>query len=1025
MDALESLSNILNEVAENPLDVSIHARHIKLAQSLEGMEAEAVSAMEMMTDFVAAGDEVWLPLINAKEKALDLETEGGVEELLELYAHAEADYMSIPILQKHLELLIERHALYTSGEQLKPSTLGDVFSTTWTREAINEVVKKAVGHLTQSHKLWDAQRDWELEMLEASSKSERISSVEHVQALHLVRLRQPHSNIEETFQSYSSFTTNYLPPDQYEPLLVSASKIRGQSTRNYDRREPKEQALSQTGNSLEAYNLYTQYERKANHPDLFVTRGTYERAIAEAAKRRFNGEAGAEEVLRIFWSGYCDALRILEAGMDAELEIYRRAVRSVPGSGEVWARYIRFSERVSGSPEDIEDLETVAEIFNRAIDTKLLQSNIDQLAPVILARAGYEKRQLEVDSGDEDALPTLIGVVESGIAMAHQASETIDPKLRLEKFLAQIYEDAELVDSALDVWRNAVKHSQSSYLLWLNYTDALIKHRQFDEARKTFVAIPIKHVDWPEAIWEAWISFEHRHGSLPQIESCLDKVEKAQNIRNAKIAKDAQAEYAAMQIIAEAQASVPVAAAPIPQVVLHKEGDARMDVDQPAPERGTKRSAEEEVPLEGHKKARIEHKPPPMKRDRENATVFVADLPRRVTDDDLKTLFKDCGNVREVKITDLSEALVATVEFFDRDSVPAALTKDKKRIHEQEISVHLAWRSTLYVTNFPETADDPFMRNLFGKYGTIFDARWPSKKFKNTRRFCYIQFTSPDAAQRALELHGRELEPNLPLSVYLSNPERKKERTDQDANEREVYVAGLSRFTNKEDLEKIFQTYGHVKDIRIALEENGNAKGFAFVEFEDPKEAQAALAANNHELKKRRMAVTLSDPRVRARHTSEIGLSRVSEARNRSVRIKNLPPATQEGLLQQVLEKIAPVKRVEVFIDKQEAVVELQNPADAGRLLLRTEPIVFMGNTLEMSEDAPSSSRQSAASNQSGGAALFRPRHLGPSKPRAGLGHKKIPAAARPDGTAAPGTTSSVAAGSKGQDDFRKMLLKK
>lgn len=29
-------------------------------------------------------------------------------------------------------------------------------------------------------------------------------------------------------------------------------------------------------------------------------------------------------------------------GLDVELETFRRAVRSVPGSGEVWARYIRF-----------------------------------------------------------------------------------------------------------------------------------------------------------------------------------------------------------------------------------------------------------------------------------------------------------------------------------------------------------------------------------------------------------------------------------------------------------------------------------------------------------------------------------------------------------------------------------------------------------------------------------------------------------------------------------------------------------
>lgn len=65
------------------------------------------------------------------------------------------------------------------------------------------------------------------------------------------------------------------------------------------------------------------------------------------------------------------------------------------------------------------------------------------------------------------------------------------------------------------------------------------------------------------------------------------------------------------------------------------------------------------------------------------------------------------------------------------------------------------------------------------------------------------------SAQNALELHGRELEPDRPMSVLISNPERKKERTDADANEKEIYVAGLSKFTTKEDLEKLFKTVSH------------------------------------------------------------------------------------------------------------------------------------------------------------------------------------------------------------------------
>ena len=47
------------------------------------------------------------------------------------------------------------------------------------------------------------------------------------------------------------------------------------------------------------------------------------------------------------------------------------------------------------------------------------------------------------------------------------------------------------------------------------------------------------------------------------------------------------------------------------------------------------------------------------------------------------------------------------------------------------------------------------------------------------------------------------------------------------------------------------------------------------------------------------------------------------------MRIKNLGPQAKdhEGVLQQMLEKIVPVKRVEVFVESGEAVVELETVA--------------------------------------------------------------------------------------------------
>ena len=41
---------------------------------------------------------------------------------------------------------------------------------------------------------------------------------------------------------------------------------------------------------------------------MFALPALYERAIAEAAKRRFAGDLNAEPALRTFWVGYIEAL---------------------------------------------------------------------------------------------------------------------------------------------------------------------------------------------------------------------------------------------------------------------------------------------------------------------------------------------------------------------------------------------------------------------------------------------------------------------------------------------------------------------------------------------------------------------------------------------------------------------------------------------------------------------------------------------------------------------------------------------
>jgi hypothetical protein len=70
--------------------------------------------------------------------------------------------------------------------------------------------------------------------------------------------------------------------------------------------------------------------------------------------------------------------------------------------------------------------------YTRAISTTLFnrdrksdpEVDSDQIVPLVLARAGAEKRAIEAGRADENDLATFIKVVEDGIAMVRQGKKT-------------------------------------------------------------------------------------------------------------------------------------------------------------------------------------------------------------------------------------------------------------------------------------------------------------------------------------------------------------------------------------------------------------------------------------------------------------------------------------------------------------------------------------------------------------------------------------------------------------------------
>ena len=58
----------------------------------------------------------------------------------------------------------------------------------------------------------------------------------------------------------------------------------------------------------------------------------------------------------------------------------------------------------------------------------------------------------------------------------------------------------------------------------------------------------------------------------------------------------------------------------------------------------------------------------------------------------------------------------------------------------------------------------------------------------------------------------------------------------------------MSYDTTEEQIEKVFENYGKVEDVRISYNHSGSSKGFAYVEFASEREASKAFNENHIEI---------------------------------------------------------------------------------------------------------------------------------------------------------------------------------
>ncbi|KAL1915515.1 uncharacterized protein VTP21DRAFT_6639 [Calcarisporiella thermophila] len=192
-------------------------------------------------------------------------------------------------------------------------------------------------------------------------------------------------------------------------------------------------------------------------------------------------------------------------------------------------------------------------------------------------------------------------------------------------------------------------------------------------------------------------------------------------------------------------------------------------------------------------------------------------------------------------------------------------------------------KSTLWMGSIPEWADETWIRQLWYSLGENVSVKMIRDKFTGgPANYCFIQFQSHAAAQKAVALHGT-LIPNTDRTFKLNwasggpNERGKTSNTSakqQDGPEYSLFIGDLGPEVNESMIVAIFQSrYRFFKSARIMTDPaTGMSRGYGFVRFTNEDDRNRALAeCNGMFCGSRPMRISMATPKGRVSAPSGTG----------------------------------------------------------------------------------------------------------------------------------------------------------
>ncbi|NXD76479.1 NUCL protein, partial [Halcyon senegalensis] len=246
------------------------------------------------------------------------------------------------------------------------------------------------------------------------------------------------------------------------------------------------------------------------------------------------------------------------------------------------------------------------------------------------------------------------------------------------------------------------------------------------------------------------------------------------------------------------------------------------------------------------------------KKERDARTLFVKNLPYRVTEEEMREVFENAVEIRLVMNKEGNSRGMAYIEFkTEADANKALEEKQGSEVDGRAMVIDFTGEKslqdhqkgggdreskTLIVNNLSYAASEETLQELFKKASSI---KMPQTNQGRPKGYAFVEFPTAEDAKEALnscnntEIEGRAIRLEFSSPAWQKGSMNARGGFNQQS--KTLFVRGLSEDTTEETLRESFE--GSISARIVTDRDTGSSKGFGFVDFSSAEDAKAAKAA--------------------------------------------------------------------------------------------------------------------------------------------------------------------------------------